>query len=597
MEASPSRGAAWNEARAILWRHRRALALGLPLMLLARAGWLVLPAAPGWLIDEVIGRGRHHLLVPLALAVGAAALTQAVASVALARVVGVAAQRAITDTRLRLQARVIRLPARYFAGTPSGALLSRIMNDPEGLRNLVGGGMLDLVGSGVTAVVAAGVLLYLDWRLTLACLLGLGVFGLGLRAAFQRLRPLYARRGELQAQVTARLNETLGGIALVKAYGAEGRERRAFARGAHGLLRNAAASLTGAAAATAFAHLAFGAVAVLIVLLGGGAIARGTMTVGELVTFVSFAALLMAPVTDVAALSTQLSEAFAGLDRIRQLMAAPTEDDEDRGALPVPRLRGDVAFENVWFAYGDGEPVLRGVSFHAPAGTTTALVGASGSGKSTLASLVMAFHRPRSGRLTVDGFDLAELRLREYRAQLGVVLQENFLFDGTVAQNIRFARPDATRPEVERVARAAHADGFVRRLPDGYDTVVGERGIRLSGGQRQRIAIARALLADPRILVLDEATSALDSESEAMIQEALHRLRRGRTTFVIAHRLSTIRGADQILVLDEGRIVERGTHAGLMLLGGVYRTLHDRQHAAEADRFVNPGEECVSESA
>ncbi|HYR10090.1 MAG TPA: ABC transporter ATP-binding protein [Longimicrobium sp.] len=596
MDAHPAAapGTAWREARALVWRHRRPLAIGLPLMVVGRAAGLVLPATPRWLIDEVIAGGRHGLLLPLALAVGLATLIEAATGLALARVVGVAAQRAITETRTRLQARVIRFPARYFDSTQSGALVSRVMHDPEGLRNLVGGGMLELVGSGLTAVFAAAVLFWLDWRLTLACLVTLGVFGIGLRFAFGRLRPLFAERGELQAQVTGRLNETLGGIHLVKAYGTEGRERRVFARGAHRLLRNAAATLTGAAAAGAFARLVFGTVGMMVILLGGRAILRGTMTVGELITFVSFAGLLMAPVMDIAALSTQLSEAFAGLDRIRQLMAAPTEDDEDRGALPVPRLRGDVAFHDVGFAYGGGAPVLRGISFDAPAGTTTALVGASGSGKSTLASLVMAFNRPRSGRVTVDGSDLAALRLHEYRAQLGVVLQDNFLFDGTVAQNIRFARPDATRAEVERVARAAHADGFIRGLPHGYDTVVGERGIRLSGGQRQRIAIARALLADPRILILDEATSALDSESEAMIQEALHRLRRGRTTFVIAHRLSTIRGADQILVLDEGRIVERGTHAELMLLGGVYRALHDRQHAVEADRFVNPGEECAT---
>jgi ABC-type multidrug transport system fused ATPase/permease subunit len=596
MNAHPAaavRDAAWSEARALVWRHRRPLALGLPLMVVGRAAGLVLPATPRWLIDEVIGRGRHGLLLPLALAVGLATLVEAATSLVLARVVGVAAQRAITETRTRLQARVIRFPARYFDSSRSGALVSRIMHDPEGLRNLVGGGMLELAGSGLTAVFAAGVLFYLDWRLTLACLATLGAFGMGLRLAFARLRPLFAERGELQAEVTGRLNETLGGIHLVKAYGTEARERRVFARGAHRLLRNAAATLTGGAAATAFARLVLGVVGVLVILLGGRAIVGGTMTVGELITFVSFTALLMAPVADIAGLSTQLSEAFAGLDRIRALMAAPTEDDEDRGALPVPRLRGDVVLDDVRFAYGGGAPVLRGVSFDAPAGTTTALVGASGSGKSTLASLVMAFNRPQSGRVVVDGRDLAELRLHEYRAQLGVVLQDNFLFDGTVADNIRFARPGAARAEVERVARAACADVFVRGLPRGYDTVVGERGIRLSGGQRQRIAIARALLADPRILILDEATSALDSESEAMIQEALRRLRRGRTTFVIAHRLSTIRGADQILVMEEGQIVERGTHAELMALAaGRYRALHDRQHAVEADRFVNPGEEC-----
>ncbi|HEX2094773.1 MAG TPA: ABC transporter ATP-binding protein [Longimicrobiaceae bacterium] len=592
-EVSP----AWREARALMWRHRRPLALGFALMVLGRGAGLVLPASPKWLVDEVVGKGRHELLVPLVLAIAAATGVQAAASLALLRVVGTAAQRAIAEMRLRVQERVVRFPARYFASTQSGALISRIMTDTEGMRNLIGGGVLEFVGSLLTAVLAVGVLFYLHWQLTLVSLAVLVVFTGGMTYAFGRLHPLYRERGEITAQVTGRLAETLGGIQLVKAYGTEKREQRVFARGVHRLLRSIVRSIAAASATSAFATLALGVVGVLVVFLGGRALLGGRMTLGDLFTYVTFSALLVAPVMDIAGLTAQISEAFAGLDRIRELMQTPTEDDEDHGALPVPSLRGDLAFENVCFEYVAGVPVLRDVSFHAPAGTTTALVGSSGSGKSTLVSLVMAFNRPQRGRVLVDGHDLRELRLRDYRAQLGVVLQENFLFDGTVADNIRFARPDASREEIEEVARLANAEEFIRGFPQGYDTVVGERGIRLSGGQRQRIAIARALLADPRILILDEATSSLDSESEALIQEGLRRLRAGRTTFVIAHRLSTIRSAEQILVLEGGEVVERGTHAELMALGGRYRELHDRQYAWEHDLFVNPGEELHPETA
>ncbi|MFI5372990.1 MAG: ABC transporter ATP-binding protein, partial [Candidatus Eisenbacteria bacterium] len=413
--------------------------------------------------------------------------------------------------------------------------------------------------------------------------------------AFARLRPLFRERGQINAEVTGRLAESLGGIRIVKAYTAEKREKKVFAHGAHRLLRNVARSMTGVSATTAFSTLVVGVIGVIMTLVGGRAILDGTMTLGGFFMYVFFTGLVAGPLVQIASVGTQITEAFAGLDRIHDILKMGTELDDDQRRAAMPELRGDIRFEDVWFEYEPDRPVLRGISFDAPAGSTTALVGSSGSGKSTLISLVMAFNRPLRGRVLADGRDLATVRLRDYRAHLGVVLQENFLFDGTVRDNIRFARPDATDAEIREAATIAHADEFIEGFPNAYDTVVGERGIKLSGGQRQRIAIARAILADPRILILDEATSSLDSESEAMIQDGLRRLRRGRTSFVIAHRLSTIRSADRILVIEHGEVVERGTHDELLALNGRYRELYDRQYKLELDRFINPGEDFTPE--
>ncbi|HEX2079144.1 MAG TPA: ABC transporter ATP-binding protein [Longimicrobium sp.] len=586
---------AWAEAKRLMWAHRRYLLIGLVLMLVSRIAGLVPAASSKYLIDEVLAKGRGSLLLPLAGAVLVATLVQGVTSFALSQVISVTAQRAITDMRRRIQRHITRLPIRYFDGTQVGVLVSRVMNDAEGIRNLVGTGIVQLVGSVFTGVLALAALLYLNWVLTVAIVVILALFGVAMGATFKKLRPIFRERGEITAEVTGRLTETLGGIRVVKAYGTEKREHRVFTRGAHRLFRNIASSITGTSTVTSVGTVVIGAVSLAVIVIGGRSILAGRMTLGDLFAFVFFTGLLAAPVMQIASIGTQISEAFAGLDRIREVLGMRTEDQEDRDRQPLGRIEGDVRLEDVWYEYNPGQPVLRGVNVHAPAGTTTALVGSSGSGKSTLVSLVMAFNRPTSGRVLIDGRDLNGLRLADYRAQLGVVLQENFLFDGTVADNIRFARPDATRAEIEEVARTANADEFVRGFPDGYDTVVGERGIKLSGGQRKRIAIARALLADPRILILDEATSSLDSESEFKIQEGLRRLRQGRTSFVIAHRLSTIRSADQILVLEAGEIVERGTHAQLMALGGRYRELHDRQYALESDRFINPGEDFTPE--
>ena len=560
-------------------------------MLVSRLAGLVLPASSKYLIDDVIGKGNHALLPWLAAAVIVATILQSVTSFALSQILGVAAQRAITEMRRRVEHHVLRLPISYFDSTKSGILISRIMTDAEGIRNLVGNGLVQLAGSIVTAILALFVLLYLNWTMTLITIVTLTIFGALLAFVLRKARPLFRERGEINAQVTGRLGESLGGIRVVKAYTTEKREDIVFTKGVHSLFRNVAKTITATSGLMSLATIVLGTIAVLMMLIGGRAIFDGTMTLGDLVMYIFFTGMLAAPVANIASIGTQITDAFAGLDRIREVMRQTTEIEEDAAREPVERIRGEVTFEKVWFEYNPGVPVLKDITFVAPAQTTTALVGSSGSGKSTLISLVMTFNRPKSGRVLIDGRDLQTLRLRDYRSHLGIVLQDNFLFDGTIAQNIRYGKPDATEEEVLAVARLAHVDEFVEPLEKQYDTIIGERGIKLSGGQRQRIAIARAILANPAILILDEATSSLDSESEAKIQDGLRALRRGRTTFVIAHRLSTIRGADQILVLEQGEIVERGTHAELLARNGRYKQLYDRQYNFITDQFVNPGED------
>ena len=586
---------AWEEARGLIWTHRKRLALGLTLMIVNRLAGLVLPTTTKYFVDDVITRGDWDLLPKLAMAAGGATVVDAATAFANSQVLGVAAQRAITEMRKDVEAHVMRLPIRYFDSTKSGILISRIMTDAEGIRNLVGTGLVQLTGSILTAVMALVVLLYLNWRLTTVTILILGAFGGGMAEAFKRLRPLFRERGQINAEVTGRLAETLGGVRIVKSYTAEKREELVFAKGVHRLFRNVAKSLTGVSAITAFSSVVIGTTGLAMMLIGGNSIRNGTMTVGDLFMYLSFTALMTMPVIQLASIGTQLSEAFAGLDRIREIRKMATEDQEDESRAPLPDVRGDVEFDDVTFEYNPGVPVLKHVSFRAPAGSTTALVGSSGSGKSTLISLVMTFNRPLSGRVLVDGDDLTSVKLRDYRGHLGVVLQDNFLFDGTIAENVAYAKPHASREEIKAVSRIAHCDEFIESFEKQYDTIVGERGVRLSGGQRQRVSIARAILADPRILILDEATSSLDSESEAMIQDGLKSLRKGRTTFVIAHRLSTIQSADQILVLEQGEIVERGTHEELLAKGGRYRQLYDKQYRFEKDRFINPGEDFTPE--
>ena len=586
---------AWRDARELIWAHRLRLALGMFLMIVSRLVGLVLPASSKYLIDDVILKHRTELLMPLALAAGAATIIQACSSFALSQVLGVAAQRAITEMRKSVQEHIARLPIRYFDSTQTGVLISRIMTDAEGIRNLVGTGLVQLVGGLVSALIALIVLFYLNWRLTAFTLLALGAFGGVMALAFKKLRPLFRERGKINAEVTGRLTESLGGIRIVKAYAAEKREELVFARGAHRLFRNVARSLTAVSGVTAFSTIIVGLVGVILIVVGGNAVLEGRMTLGELFMYMIFTGLVAAPLVEIASIGTQITEAFAGLDRIREIRRMATEDEDEAQRERLGAIRGEIAFHDVSFEYNDDTPVLRHVSFTAPAGSTTALVGSSGSGKSTLISLVMAFNRPLAGEVTLDGRDLSSIRLKDYRNELGVVLQDNFLFDGTIGENIAFSHPHATRHEILDAGRIAHCEEFISGFADGYDTVVGERGVKLSGGQRQRVAIARAILAKPKILILDEATSSLDSESEAMIQDGLQTLRRGRTTFVIAHRLSTIRSADQILVLEAGEIVERGTHEELLAASGRYKQLYDKQYSFERNQFINPGEDFTPE--
>ncbi|MCY4600210.1 MAG: ABC transporter ATP-binding protein [Acidobacteria bacterium] len=582
---------AWEEARALVWRYRRRLLLGFALMLVSRLAGLALPAMSQYILDDVIPNGRTDQLYLLAGVGLAATVVQSATAFSLSQLLGGAAQRAITEMRKQVMAHVTRLPIRYFDSTQTGVLISRVMTDAEGIRNLVGTGLVQLSGSFVTGALALGVLFYLNWQLTSLTLVVLVIFGACMSLTFSWLRPIFRARGKLNAEVTGRLGETLGGIRIVKAYTVEKREQVVFARGAHRLFRNVAKTVTGVSAVSSVATFVMGAIGSLMIVLGGQALMGGSWTTGALVQYLLFTGMLIAPVIQISSIGTQITEAFAGLDRIREIRGMATEDEEDRARAPVAAVDGEVRLERVGFEYEEGVPVLRDVSLTAPPGTTTALVGSSGSGKSTLISLIMAFNRPTEGRVLVDGHDLETLRLKDYRAHLGVVLQDNFLFDGTIAANISFSKPHATLEEIRQVSRIAHCEEFIEQFPDGYDTVVGERGVKLSGGQRQRVAIARAILADPRILILDEATSSLDSESEALIQDGLRALRRGRTTFVIAHRLSTIQSADQILVLEAGELVERGTHAELLAAGGRYRQLHDTQYRLERNRFINPGED------
>ncbi|HMT07471.1 MAG TPA: ABC transporter ATP-binding protein [Pyrinomonadaceae bacterium] len=609
---------AWAEARRIIWEARWRLAFGGVLMLVSRLASMVLPASTKWLGDEVFAKQNYSLLKWIALAIGVSALVQGITGFALSQILGVAAQRAITEMRKRVQTHIERLPISYFDSTQSGQLISRIMNDADGIRNLVGTGLGQLLGSFVTAGVSIGVLFWLSWRLTSATMVVLILFGVALFYAFKFLRPIFRERGEITAEVTGRLGESLGGIRIVKAYTAEKREELIFARGAHKLFRNIAKSVTGVSAISSFSSILIGAVAVVMIVIGGSAVQAGEMTLGDFLMYIAFTFLLAMPVFELTAVGTQITEALAGLDRIREVLAETSEDETDAAKMPLPSVDGTIEFQNVNFEYEEGVPVLKNVSFLAPAGTTTALVGSSGSGKSTILSLVLNFIQPGSadtlvgssadsdfaggtgdadksvrtpGRILIDGHDLQEVKLRDYRRHLGVVLQDNFLFDGTVLDNIRFSNPEASLETIKEMCKVANADEFIQKFPNGYDTIVGERGVKLSGGQRQRLAIARALLADPRILILDEATSSLDSESEALIQEGLNNLRKGRTTFVIAHRLSTIRSADQILVVEAGEIVERGTHEELVAMDGRYKQLYDKQYRFEQNLFVNPGED------
>ena len=574
-----------------LVRPRRALlAFGMVLMAINRVSGLVLPFFTKILIDDIIGKRHYYLLQKLILAVVGATLIQGITSFALTQLLSKAAQRLIAELRRKVQQHVGRLPVSYYDVNKSGVLVSRIMSDVEGVRNLIGTGLVEFAGGLLTAVLALVMLLRISRSITGVALGAIVVFGLALGKAFGVLRPIFRERGKINAEVTGRLTESLGGVRVVKGYHAEAAEAEAFSSGVQRLLDNVMKSLTSTSLMSFGATLMMGILSALVMYLGARHMMDGSLTLGQFVEFIMFLALLVAPVFQIVGIGTQISEALAGLERTREVLRERPEDEDPRRQVSVGRIQGDVAFDHVTFSYDEGKTVLHDVSFRSAPDTVTALVGPSGSGKSTIIGLIAAFYTPREGAISVDGVDLSTVRLDSYRTQLGVVLQDTFLFDGTIRENVAFSRPSATEAQIREACRIARVDEFAESFEKKYDTVVGERGVKLSGGQRQRVSIARAILADPAILILDEATSSLDSESEALIQEGLAYLMKGRTTFVIAHRLSTIRRADQILVVEGGRIVERGRHETLYTLRGRYYDLYTRQHGVQTNLFLSPGE-------
>jgi ABC-type multidrug transport system fused ATPase/permease subunit len=561
----------------IIWPRRWLLLLGLGLITINRLAGLVLPGTTKFLIDDVIVNSDRNMLRLLLLAVGGAVTVQAISSFALTRLLSVEAQHLIAELRAQVQRHIIHLPMGYHDDNKSGALVSRIMNDVEGVRNLVGTGLVLLVGGLITSVVALVLLIQINARMTVMAVVPLMVFsGIALKA-FSYIRPIFRVRGEIYADVTGRLTESLGGVRVIKGFNAESREISVFRAGVDRIFDNVKKTLTAQATVTSASTLLLGVASVGIMSFGGGMMMDGQMTVGEFFAYTLYLGFLVAPIVQMSAIGTQLTESFAGLDRMEEVLEQVRETDNPDRTITLERIHGEFVFEDVVFAYDETTPVVRGVSFTAGHGSTTALVGSSGSGKTTIASLAASFLTPQSGRITVDGHDLSCVTLDSYRSQLGVVLQDEFLFEGTIRENILFSFPDATGEQLLDAVRGAHVGEFADRFEDGLDTVIGERGVKLSGGQRQRVAIARAILADPRVLVLDEATSSLDTESEAFIQESLGRLLKDRTTFVIAHRLSTIRRADQILVIEAGEIVERGTHDDLIGKKGRYYELYTYQ--------------------
>jgi subfamily B ATP-binding cassette protein MsbA len=574
-----------------LVRPRRALlAFGMVLMAINRVSGLVLPASTKYLVDDILGKKHYALLRTLILAVVAATIVQGITSYALTQLLSKAAQRLIAELRRKVQQHVGRLPVSYYDSNKSGMLVSRIMSDVEGVRNLIGTGLVEFTGGLLTAVLALGVLLKLSPPMTGVALGAVLAFGLALRKAFGVMRPIFRERGKINAEVTGRLTESLGGVRVVKGYHAESAEAEVFSGGVQRLLDNVMKSLTSTSLMSFGATLMMGILGALVMYLGARQIMAGTLTLGQFFTFTMFLAFLIGPVFQIVGIGTQISEALAGLERTREVLHERPEDEDPRRNVTIGRISGEVVFDGVDFAYDAGKQVLFDISFRSAPDTVTALVGPSGSGKSTIIGLIAAFYTPGKGSIYVDGVDLSTVRLDSYRTQLGVVLQDTFLFDGTIRENVAFSRPSATEEQIREACRIARVDEFAESFEKGYDTIVGERGVKLSGGQRQRVSIARAILADPAILILDEATSSLDSESEALIQEGLGYLMRGRTTFVIAHRLSTIRRADQILVVEGGRIVERGRHESLYGLHGRYYDLYTRQHGVQTNLFLSPGE-------
>jgi ABC-type multidrug transport system fused ATPase/permease subunit len=576
--------------RELVMPRRGKLALGFLLMLVNISMSVVLPYAPKIVLDNIIYQKQYQLLTPLVAVVFGATIIQAITSFSLTQLLSKEGQRLIAQLRCKVQEHVGRLPVAYYDATKSGALVSRIMSDVEGVRNLIGTGLTEFVGGILKSLVALVILLKISALMTGLALLFCAIFASVLSKAFKSIRPIFRERGKINAEVQGRLTESLAGVRVVKGYHAEAEEAHVFSGGVQRLLDNVLKSLTAMSLMSLSATTLLGIVGGTIMYVGSREMIAGTLSQGDFMAFTMYLAMLVAPMFQVVGIGTQLTEALAGLDRTQEVLHERPENEDPERTLPVGPLTGNVTFENVNFEYDPGKPVLHDVSFESKPGTVTALVGSSGSGKSTIISLVSAFHDPTNGTIRVDGTDLSKAQLYSYRMQLGVVLQDTFLFDGTIRENVGFARPGATDDQILGACRIARVDEFAEKFEKKYDTIVGERGVKLSGGQRQRVSIARAILANPRILILDEATSSLDSESEAAIQEGLHYLMKGRTTFVIAHRLSTIRRADQILVVEAGRIVERGTHDSLYAMQGRYWDLYTRQHGIDSNLFLAPGE-------
>jgi len=574
------------------------LSLGFVLIVINKVSGFVLPTSTRYLLDNVIYKHQGSLLLPLTMAVVGATVIQGITSYSLTQLLSVAGQKLIAELRCKVQEHIGRLPVTFYDSNKTGQLVSRIMSDVEGMRNLVGTGVIEFVGGILTAAIALILLVRVSPLMTGVSLGVVLAFGFALSKAFRTVRPIFRERAKINADVTGRLTESLGGVRVIKGYHAEKRESDVFAAGVQRLLNNVMRSLTAMSLMSLSATVLMGVVGALVMYIGTHQIYAGKMTPGELVMFNAYLIFMIAPIVGIVSIGTQMSEALAGLERTREVLRERPEDEDPERAHDIGHIVGEVLFEDVGFAYETGKTVLHGISFEARPGTVTAFVGPSGSGKSTTIGLISAFHKPVSGRILVDGADLNRVRLASYRTQLGVVLQETFLFDGSIRENVQFSRPDATEAELLEACRIARVDEFAEVLEQGYDTIVGERGVKLSGGQRQRLSIARAILADPRILILDEATSSLDSESESMIQQGLAHLMGGRTTFVIAHRLSTIRRADQILVIEAGNIVERGTHPELYARRGRYWDMYTRQHALDDNLFLAPGEgDAVPETA
>ncbi|MEQ9373596.1 MAG: ABC transporter ATP-binding protein [Imperialibacter sp.] len=560
-----------------IWPRRKIVAVGLVLIIISRLASLVLPGATKYLIDDVIVNHDLHMLKLLLIAVVASITLQAVTSFSLTRLLSVEAQLLISKLRAQVQRKILSLPISYFDNNKSGALVSRVMSDVEGVRNLVGTGLVQLVGGSITAVISLVLLIRISPMMTFYVLVPVGIFAFIAMKAFGKIRPIFRERGVINAEVTGRLTETLNGVRVIKGFNAEEQENNTFAAGVERLFQNVKASLTATALVTSSATFLLGLASTGIMGIGGYQIITNEMTMGDFIAFTLYLGFMIAPIVQMSNIGSQLTEAFAGLDRTEEIMNMDPEDMPEERPIQLKKLKGDYAFENVSFAYEEGKEVIHDITFTAPSGSVTALVGSSGSGKTTIAGLAATFLTPKAGRITLDGEDLSKVGLKSFRQYLGVVLQDDFLFEGTIRENILFPRPSATEEELKNAVTAAYVHEFTDRFEEGLDTVIGERGVKLSGGQRQRIAIARAILANPKVIILDEATSNLDTESESMIQKSLAELMKDRTTFVIAHRLSTIRRADQILVIEQGKIAERGTHEELIEKKGRYFDLYTYQ--------------------